>query len=58
MPVLGVDFAKQVIFSKRGQGAGFSGIENLLFHIDNTRRFCGGGQEAVAKLVQEQVLDD
>jgi H+-translocating NAD(P) transhydrogenase subunit beta len=38
---------------KRGQGSGFSGIENALFYKDNTRMFYGGGQEAVNKLIHE-----
>jgi len=53
MPILDADKAKNVIVNKRGKGAGFSGIENLLFYKDNTRMFYGGGAEAVAKLVQE-----
>ena len=53
MPILNADYAKHVIVNKRGKGAGFSGIENLLFYQDNTRMYYGGGQEAVAKLVQE-----
>jgi NAD(P) transhydrogenase subunit beta len=37
---------------KRGQGAGFSGIENALFYLDNTRMLYGDGQAKVAELVQ------
>jgi NAD(P) transhydrogenase subunit beta len=40
-----------VIVIKRGQGAGFSGIENGLFFLDNTRMLYGDGQKAVAELV-------
>lgn len=53
MPILNVDYAKNVIVNKRGKGAGFSGIENALFYKDNCRMYYGGGQEAVAKLVSE-----
>lgn len=53
MPILNVDYAKNVIVNKRGKGAGFSGIENALFYKDNCRMYYGGGQEAVAKLVTE-----
>jgi NAD(P) transhydrogenase subunit beta len=53
MPILNADYAKHVIVNKRGKGAGFSGIENLLFYQDNARMYYGGGQEAVSKLVQE-----
>jgi hypothetical protein len=41
MPVLEVWKAKQVFVSKRGQGTGYSGIENPLFFKDNTRMFYG-----------------
>ncbi|MGV6812079.1 MAG: NAD(P)(+) transhydrogenase (Re/Si-specific) subunit beta, partial [Brevirhabdus sp.] len=37
MPVLECWKAKQVFVSKRGQGTGYSGIENPLFFKDNTR---------------------
>jgi H+-translocating NAD(P) transhydrogenase subunit beta len=53
MPILNVDYAKNVIVNKRGKGAGFSGIENALFYKDNARMFYGGGQEATAKLINE-----
>ncbi len=52
MPILDVDKAKNVIVLKRGQGRGFSGIENALFYMDNTRMLYGDGQEAVARLIQ------
>ena len=38
MPVLECWKAKNVIVSKRGQGTGYSGIENPLFFKDNTRK--------------------
>ena len=38
MPILNADYAKNVIVIKRGQGAGFSGIENALFFLDNSLR--------------------
>ncbi len=44
--------AQNVIVIKRGQGAGFSGIENALFYLDNTRMLYGDGQAAVAQLIQ------
>ena len=37
MPVLEVWKARQVFVSKRGQGTGYSGIENPLFFKENTR---------------------
>ena len=51
MPILNVDQAKNVIVIKRGQGAGFSGVENPLFTADNTRILFRDAQEGVADLV-------
>jgi NAD(P) transhydrogenase subunit beta len=52
MPILNADKAKNVVVIKRGQGAGFSGIENALFYLDNTRMLYGDGQAAVGQLIQ------
>jgi NAD(P) transhydrogenase subunit beta len=52
MPILNADKAKNVIVIKRGQGKGFSGIENALFYLDNTRMLYGDGQGAVNELIQ------
>ena len=52
MPILDADKAKNCIVIKRGQGAGFSGIENALFFLDNTRMLYGDGQAAVSELIQ------
>ncbi|QYX58186.1 NAD(P)(+) transhydrogenase (Re/Si-specific) subunit beta [Roseovarius sp. SCSIO 43702] len=51
MPVLEVWKAKQVFVSKRGQGTGYSGIENPLFYKENTRMFYGDAKESVTKLL-------
>jgi NAD(P) transhydrogenase subunit beta len=51
MPILNADKAKNTIVIKRGQGAGFSGIENALFYLDNTRMLYGDGQAAVSQLI-------
>ena len=51
MPILNADKAHNCIVIKRGQGAGFSGIENALFYLDNTRMLYGDGQAAVAQLI-------
>ena len=51
MPVLEVWKAKQVFVSKRGQGTGYSGIENPLFYKDNTRMFYGDAKKSVDSLL-------
>ncbi|MBC9245920.1 NAD(P)(+) transhydrogenase (Re/Si-specific) subunit beta [Paracoccus sp. 11-3] len=51
MPVLEVWKAKQVFVSKRGQGTGYSGIENPLFFKDNTRMFYGDAKDSINKLL-------
>jgi NAD(P) transhydrogenase subunit beta len=52
MPVLQVWKAKQVFVSKRGQGTGYSGIENPLFFKDNTRMFYGDAKTSIDSLLQ------
>ncbi len=51
MPVLEVWKARQVFVSKRGQGTGYSGIENPLFYKDNTRMFYGDAKKSVSELL-------
>ena len=51
MPVLECWKAKQVFVSKRGQGTGYSGIENPLFFKENTRMFYGNAKESLEKLL-------
>lgn len=51
MPVLEVWKAKQVFVSKRGQGTGYSGIENPLFYKENTRMFYGDAKTSVDSLL-------
>jgi NAD(P) transhydrogenase subunit beta len=51
MPVLQVWKAKQVFVSKRGQGTGYSGIENPLFYRENTRMFYGDAKSSVGSLL-------
>ena len=53
MPVLEVWKAKQVFVSKRGQGTGYSGIENPLFYKENTRMFYGDAKASVDKLLPQ-----
>ena len=51
MPVLECWRAKQVFVSKRGQGTGYSGIENPLFFKENTRMFYGDAKASLDKLI-------
>ncbi len=51
MPVLECWKAKQVFVSKRGQGTGYSGIENPLFFKDNTRMFYGDAKASLDDLL-------
>ncbi len=52
MPILNADKAKNVVVIKRGQGQGFSGIDNALFVLDQTRMLYGDAQAAVGQLIQ------
>lgn len=51
MPVLEVWKAKNVFVSKRGQGTGYSGIENPLFYKENTRMFYGDAKKSLDALL-------
>ena len=51
MPVLECWKAKQVFVSKRGQGTGYSGIENPLFYKENTRMFYGDAKKSIDALL-------
>lgn len=53
MPVLEVWKAKQVFISKRGQGTGYSGIENPLFFKENSRMFYGDAKASLDQLLQK-----
>lgn len=52
MPILEVVNAQNVLVIKRGQGKGFSGVENGLFIMNNTHMLYGDGQAVVNQLVQ------
>ena len=52
MPVLEVWKSKRVFVSKRGQGTGYSGIENPLFFKENTRMFYGDAKASLDTLLQ------
>lgn len=51
MPILNAQEAKNCIVIKRGQGRGFSGIENALFFADNTSMLYGDGQKVASDLI-------
>ena len=51
MPVLEVWKARQVIISKRGQGRGYSGIENPLFFKDNSRMLYGDAKASLDQIL-------
>jgi NAD(P) transhydrogenase subunit beta len=51
MPILEVDHAKSVVVLKRGQGKGFSGLENPLFFKPVTGMLYGDAKDSLTKLV-------
>ncbi|MBZ9560184.1 MULTISPECIES: NAD(P)(+) transhydrogenase (Re/Si-specific) subunit beta [unclassified Modicisalibacter] len=51
MPVLRVWESKQVFVCKRGQGTGYSGIENPLFFKENTRMLYGDARSSIDSLI-------
>jgi NAD(P) transhydrogenase subunit beta len=52
MPILEVDRAKSVVVLKRGQGKGFSGLENPLFFKEVTGMLYGDAKETLTRLIQ------
>src|SRR5713101_1525496 len=51
MPILEVDRARSVVVLKRGQGKGFSGLENPLFFKPVTGMLYGDAKDTLTKLV-------
>jgi H+-translocating NAD(P) transhydrogenase subunit beta len=51
MPILNVDQARNIYVLKRGKGAGFAGIENMLFYDPKTSMLFGDAKESLTKLV-------
>jgi NAD(P) transhydrogenase subunit beta len=51
MPILNVDQAKQVYVVKRGQGKGYSGVENELFYADNANLVYGDAQKVMVSMI-------
>jgi NAD(P) transhydrogenase subunit beta len=52
MPILEVDRSKSVVVLKRGQGKGFSGLENPLFFKPVTGMLYGDAKDTLTRLVQ------
>jgi len=52
MPILNADYATNVIVVKRGQGAGYSGIENALFYKENCHMLYGSAQKVISEVIQ------
>jgi len=52
MPILEVDRSKSVVVLKRGQGRGFSGLENPLFFKPVTGMLYGDAKDSLTRLVQ------
>ena len=52
MPILEVDRSKSVVVLKRGQGKGFSGLENPLFFKEVTGMLYGDAKDTLTRLIQ------
>ena len=53
MPIINAHEANTVICLKRGKGAGFSGIENQLFLLPNSRMLYGDAKASLQSVVSE-----
>lgn len=51
MPIINAHLAKNVLVLKRGNGTGFSGLENQLFSLPNTRVLFGDAKQTLNALV-------
>ena len=53
MPILNVDQARSAIVLKRSMASGFAGVENELFHMENTMMLFGDARASVEDLLSE-----
>src|ERR1700684_2812136 len=53
MPILDVDKARRVMVIKRSMAAGFAGIENPLYYLNNTLMLFGDAKQFVGSIVRE-----
>ena len=53
MPIINADKAKTVFVLKRSMATGFAGIENELFHFENTRMIFGDAKSTLQGFVAE-----
>ncbi len=53
MPILNVDQARSAIVLKRSMASGFAGVENELFHMENTMMLFGDARASVEGLIAE-----
>ena len=53
MPILNVDQARSAIVLKRSMASGFAGVENELFHMENTMMLFGDARASVEDLITE-----
>jgi NAD(P) transhydrogenase subunit beta len=53
MPVLEVWKSRLVVVLKRGMAAGYAGVENPLFYLDNTRMLFGDARKSMEALVSD-----
>ncbi len=53
MPIINAHEARTVVCLKRGKGAGFSGLENQLFLMPNSRMLYGDAKGTLQTVVAE-----
>ncbi|KUH94394.1 NAD(P)(+) transhydrogenase (Re/Si-specific) subunit beta [Mycobacterium sp. IS-3022] len=53
MPILNVDESRSVIVLKRSMNAGYAGIENPLFFLDQTSMLFGDAKKSVTSVIEE-----